>query len=156
MTSAAEATVPIVAAVGSAGIVSYAEVVSAISSQSVGPEARANIDETIEAIASALQVVGGAQRGKAVLILSPADPPMPMRNTVYCLVAGDPDHRSIEEVILETVDRVAANAPGYRMRQDVQFEVFGPDDPLCIPETGKFVGTRVTVLLEVDDTGVPR
>jgi acetaldehyde dehydrogenase len=151
VTGAAQATVPIVAAVGTAGIVSYAEIVSSIAAKSAGPETRANIDEFIETTATALRVVAGAQRGKAVLILSPADPPVPMRNTVYCLVEGDADHRSIEEAILDMVHRVAAYAPGYRLKQGVQFEVFGPEDPLYIPETGKFIGTRVTVLLEVND-----
>jgi acetaldehyde dehydrogenase len=151
ITGVAQATVPIVAAVGTAGIVSYAETVSSIAAKSAGPETRANIDELIETTATALRVAGGAQRGKAVLILSPADPPAPMRNTVYCLVEGDADHRSIEEAILDMVDRVAAYAPGYRLKQGVQFEVFGPEDPLYIPETGKFVGTRVMVLLEVHD-----
>ncbi len=106
VTGGGQATVPIVAAVGKAGIVSYAETVSSISAKSAGPGTRANIDEFIETTATALQVVGGAQHGKAVMILSPADPPVPMRNTVYCLVEGDADHRSIEEAILDMVDRV--------------------------------------------------
>ena len=148
MTPAAQATVPIVAAVSSTAIVCYAEAVSSIAAKSAEPETRANIDEFIETTATALQVAGGAQRGKAVLILSPADPPVPMRNTVYCLVEGDTDHRSIEQAILDVVDQVAAYTPGYRLKQDVQFEVFGPDQPLHIPETGRFIGTRVTVLLE--------
>jgi|SRR5271166_5209660 len=149
VTCGGQATVPIVAAVGKTGIVSYAEIVSSISSKSAGPGTRANIDEFIETTATALQVVGGAQRGKAVMILNPADPPVLMRNTVYCLVEGDPEHRSIEAAIVEMVDQVAAYVPGYRLKQDVQFEVFDPDRPLHIPETGKFIGTRVTVLLEV-------
>ena len=149
--AAVQATVPVVAAVSSAGIVSYAEVVTSISAKSAPPEARANIDEFLETTTTALQVVGGAQRGKTVMILSPADPPVPMRNTVYCLVEGDTDQRTIEGAILEMVGRVAVYAPGYRLKQGVQFEVFGPDDPLFIPETGKFVGTRVTVLLEAND-----
>jgi acetaldehyde dehydrogenase len=149
VTCGGQATVPIVAAVGKTGIVSYAEIVSSISSKSAGPGTRANIDEFIETTATALQVVGGAQRGKAVMILNPADPPVLMRNTVYCLVEGDPEHRSIEAAIVEMVDQVAAYVPGYRLKQDVQFEVFDPDRPLHIPETGKFTGTRVTVLLEV-------
>jgi acetaldehyde dehydrogenase len=149
VTCGGQATVPIVAAVGKTGIVSYAEIVSSISSKSAGPGTRANIDEFIETTATALQVVGGAQRGKAVMILNPADPPVLMRNTVCCLVEGDPEHRSIEAAIVEMVDQVAAYVPGYRLKQDVQFEVFDPDRPLHIPETGKFIGTRVTVLLEV-------
>jgi len=146
-TSAAQATVPIVAAIGKAGTVSYAEVVTSISASSVGPDMRANIDDFLETTETALQVVGGAQRGKAVMILSPVDSAL-MRNTVYCLVEGDTDHRSIESAILEMVEQVAAYAPDYRLKQGVQFEVFGPDQPLHIPETGKFIGTRVTVLLE--------
>jgi acetaldehyde dehydrogenase len=149
VTCGGQATVPIVAAVGKTGIVSYAEIVSSISSKSAGPGTRANVDEFIETTSTALRVVGGAQRGKAVMILNPADPPVLMRNTVYCLVDGDIDHRSIEEDILDMVDRVAEYVPGYRLKQDIQFEVFDHDDPLCIPETGKFTGTRVTVLLEV-------
>lgn len=149
VTCASQATVPIVAAVGKAGIVSYAETVSSISAKAAGPATRAGIDEFIETTAAALRVVGGAHRAKAVIILNPADPPCLMRSTVYCLVDGDGDHDRIEEEILGMVDRVAAYVPGYRLKQDVQFQVFGHDDPLSIPETGKFTGTLVTVLLEV-------
>jgi acetaldehyde dehydrogenase len=149
-TGAAQATVPIVAAVSSVGIVSYAEVVSSMSAKSVGPEMRANIDDFLETTETALRVDGGAQRAKAVMILSPAEAAL-MRNTVYCLLEGDADHRAIERAILEMVEQVAAYAPGYRLKQGVQFEVFGPDEPLHIPETGKFIGTRVTVLLESDN-----
>ena len=153
VTCGGQATVPIVAAIGKSGIVSYAEIVSSISAKSAGPGTRANIDEFIETTATALRVVGGAQRGKAVMILNPADPPVLMRNTIYCLVDGDIDHDSIEEDILDMVDRVNAYVPGYRLKQDVQFEVYGHDDPLYIPETGKFTGTRVTVMLEVAGAG---
>ncbi|WP_197506134.1 acetaldehyde dehydrogenase (acetylating) [Mycobacterium sp. ACS4054] len=149
VTCGGQATVPIVAAVGKTGIVPYAEIVSSISAKSAGPGTRANIDEFIETTAAALRVVGGAQRGKAVLILNPADPPVLMRNTVYCLVDGEPDHHRIEQEIHDIVGRVAAYVPGYRLKQDVQFQVFGHDQPLYIPETGKFTGTRVTVMLEV-------
>ncbi|OBB66381.1 acetaldehyde dehydrogenase (acetylating) [Mycobacterium sp. 852014-50255_SCH5639931] len=153
VTCGGQATVPIVAAVAKSGIVSYAEIVSSISAKSAGPGTRANIDEFIETTSTAVQVVGGAQRGKAVIIVNPADPPVLMRNTVYCLVDGDVDHRSIENEILDMVGQVAAYVPGYRLKQDVQFEVFGHDDPLYIPETGKFTGTGVTVMLEVAGAG---
>jgi acetaldehyde dehydrogenase len=149
VTCGGQATVPIVAAVGKVGIVSYAEIVSSISAKSAGPGTRANIDEFIETTATALQVVGGAQRGKAVIILNPADPPVLMRNTVYCLVDEEVDHHRIEREILDMVDQVAAYVSGYRLKQDVQFQVFEHDNPLYIPETGKFTGTRVTVMLEV-------
>jgi acetaldehyde dehydrogenase len=153
VTCGGQATVPIVAAVGKTGIVSYAETVSSISAKSAGPGTRANIDEFIETTATALRVVGGAQRGKAVMILNPADPPVLMRNTVYCLVDGDVDHHAVQEAILGMVEQVAAYVPGYRLKQDVQFEVFDHDRPLYIPETGKFAGTRVTVMLEVAGAG---
>ncbi|BBX62172.1 acetaldehyde dehydrogenase [Mycobacterium saskatchewanense] len=153
VTCGGQATVPIVAAVGKAGIVSYAEIVSSISARTAGPGTRANIDEFVETTAAALRVVGGALRGKAVMILNPADPPVVMRNTVYCLVDGDPDRHAIEEAIHEMAGRVAAYVPGYRLKQDVQFEAFGSDQPLYLPETGKFIGTRVTVMLEITGAG---
>jgi len=149
VTCGGQATVPIVGAVSEVGIVSYAEIVSSISSKSAGPGTRASIDEFTETTAAALQAVGGAQRARAVMILNPADPPILMRNTVYCLVDGDADHGAIERSIEEMVDRVRAYVPGYQLKQRVQFETFTAEGPLFIPETGKFVGTRVTVLLEV-------
>jgi acetaldehyde dehydrogenase len=148
-TSDAQATVPIVAAVAQSGIVSYAEIVSSISSAAVGPDTRAAIDSLTQITAAAAQVVGGAERGKAMLILNPASPPMMMRNTVYCLVAGEADHQRIESDVLAMVDKVRTYIPGYRLKQRIQFETFSMANPLYIPETGKFPGTRVTVLLEV-------
>jgi acetaldehyde dehydrogenase len=149
VTCGGQATVPIVAAVAQSGIVSYAEIVSSISAKSAGPGTRANIDEFTETTSAALQVVGGARRGKAVMILNPADPPILMRNTVYCLVDGDADRRRIEDDVAAMVEKVNAYVPGYRLKQRVQFETFSADNPLYIPETGKFTGTRVTALLEV-------
>lgn len=149
VTCGGQATVPIVAAVAQAGIVSYAEIVSSISSKSAGPGTRANIDEFTETTSSALVSVGGARRGKAVMILNPAEPPILMRNTVYCLVDGDADHAVIEALIEDMVAKVNAYVPGYRLKQRVQFETFTAENPLYIPETGKFTGTRVTAMLEV-------
>ncbi len=149
VTCGGQATVPIVAAVGQVALVSYAEIVSSIASKSAGPGTRANIDEFTETTARALEVVGGAARGKAVIVLNPAEPPLLMRNTVYCLVDGDCDHPAIEASIEAMVERVQAYVPGYRLKQRVQFETFSPDRALHIPETGKFWGTRVTAFLEV-------
>lgn len=149
VTCGGQATVPIVSAVSRVGIVAYAEIVSSISSKSAGPGTRANIDEFTETTSAAMQSVGGAQRGKAVMILNPADPPILMRNTVYCLVDGDARHDAIEESIEEIVGQVNAYVPGYRLKQRVQFETFSSANPLHIPETGKFIGTRVTAMLEV-------
>lgn len=153
VTGDGQATVPIVAAVAQSGIVSYAEIVSSMASKSVGPEIRSTIDEFAETTVAAVQVVGGAQRGRAMMILNPAVPPMAMRSTVYCLVAGDADHRRIESDVLAMVDKVRAYVPGYRLKQRIQFETFSMANPLCIPETGKFTGTRVTVLLEISGAG---
>jgi acetaldehyde dehydrogenase len=149
VTCGGQATVPIVAAVAQAGIVSYAEIVSSISSKSAGPGTRANLDEFTETTSTALRVVGGAQRGKAVIILNPADPAVLMRNTVYCLVDGDANHNAIEASIIAMVGKVRTYVPGYRLKQRVQFETFSANNPLYIPETGKFIGTRVTAMLEV-------
>ncbi|WP_163780588.1 acetaldehyde dehydrogenase (acetylating) [Mycobacterium cookii] len=150
---AGQATVPIVAAVAQSGIVSYAEIVSSVAAKSAGPGTRANIDDVIETTAAALQAIGGAQRGKAVMILNPADPPVLMRNTVYCLLDDPADPGRIETDVLAMVDKVSTYMPGYRLKQRVQFETFSATDPLYIPETGKFTGTRVTVLLEVAGAG---
>lgn len=149
VTCGGQATVPIVAAVNEAAPVAYAEIVSSISAKSAGPGTRANLDEFIETTATALRVVGGAQRGKAVIVLNPADPPVLMRNTVYCLVEGDCDHAAIETAITTMVDRVRQYVPGYELKRTVQFETFDADHALHIPETGKFIGTRVTVMLQV-------
>ncbi len=149
VTCGGQATVPIVAAVGQVALVSYAEIVSSIASKSAGPGTRANIDEFTETTSRALEVVGGAARGKAVIVLNPAEPPLLMRNTVYCLIDGDCDHAAIEQSIETMVERVKAYVPGYRLKQRVQFETIPVEAPLHIPETGKFWGTRVTVFLEV-------
>jgi acetaldehyde dehydrogenase len=151
-TAQGQAAVPIVAAVARCGSVAYAEVVSATSTRTMEPDARAAVDDVIETTSAALQSVGGAQRGKTVLLLSPADPPTIARHTVYCLVDGGGDHVAIEQAIIAMVDRVTGYAPGYRLKQRVQFETFGADRPLHTPETGPFTGTRVTALLEVAAT----
>ena len=149
VTCGGQATVPIVAAVNQSAVVSYAEIASSISSKSAGPGTRASIDEFIETTATALRVVGGAQRSKAVIILNPADPPVLMRNTVYCLVEADCEHAAIEASIAAMVSRVQRYVPGYRLKQAVQFETFDAENPLHIRETGKFIGTRVTAMLQV-------
>jgi acetaldehyde dehydrogenase len=149
VTCGGQATVPIVAAIAQNGTVSYAEVVSAISARSAGPGTRASIDEFAETTSAALQSIGGSRRGKAIMILNPGDPPILMRNTVFCLVDGDADHIAIERSIVEMVCRVREYVPGYRLKQEIQFEDFTVNSPLYVPETGKFVGTRVTVMLEI-------
>lgn len=149
VTCGGQATVPIVAAVSAVALVSYAETVSSISAKSAGPGTRANIDEFLRTTSTALTIVGGAQRGKAIMILNPADPPVLMHNTVYCLVAGDCDQPAVEASITAMVQRVSRYVPGYRLKRPVQFEMFSHHNPLQIPESGKFIGTRVSALLEV-------
>jgi acetaldehyde dehydrogenase (acetylating) len=149
VTCGGQATVPIVAAVNESASVSYAEIVSSISSTSARPGTRANIDEFTETTATALKVVAGAQRSKAVIILNPVDPPILMRNTVYCLIEGDCDHAAIEASVTAMVAKVQQYVAGYKLKQPVQFEMFDVDNPLHIPETGKFIGTRVTTMLQV-------
>jgi acetaldehyde dehydrogenase len=148
VTCGGQATVPIVAAISDVAIVPYAEIVSSIASRSAGPGTRANIDEFTETTARALERVGGAARGKAVIILNPAEPPLLMRNTVYCLADGATES-AIAQSVHDMVARVNEYVPGYRLKQEVQFETFTEEQPLVIPETGRFVGTRVTVMLEV-------
>jgi acetaldehyde dehydrogenase (acetylating) len=149
VTCGGQATVPIVAAVNQSALVSYAETVASISSQSAGPGTRTNIDEFTETTATALKVVGGAQTSKAVIILNPADPPILMRNTVYCLIDADCDHAAVEAAVTAMVERVRQYVPGYQLKQPVQFETFHADNPLHIPATGKFIGTKVTAMLQV-------
>jgi acetaldehyde dehydrogenase len=153
VTCGGQATVPIVAAVSNVAPIQYAEIVSSIASRSAGPGTRANIDEFTETTARGLERVGGANRGKAIIVLNPAEPPIMMRNSVYCLVDGDADRAAIESEVTKMVEAVARYVPGYRLKQRVQFETFTPENALHIPETGKFWGTRVTVFLEVTGAG---
>ncbi|MFI6905446.1 acetaldehyde dehydrogenase (acetylating) [Nonomuraea sp. NPDC050394] len=136
VTCGGQATVPIVAAVSRVAPVRYAEIVASIASRSAGPGTRANIDEFTETTARALESVGGAERGKAIIVLNPAEPPVIMRDTVYCLVPGC-DEAEVAASVKEMVAAVAAYVPGYRLKQDVQFR---PADS----------GTLVSVFLEVE------
>lgn len=114
VTCGAQATVPIVAAIGHVAELPYAETVSTISSSSAGPGTRANIDEFTTSTARALETIGGAREAKAIIILNPARPPMLMRNTIYAAV-GDPDRDAIENAVSTAVEGVAQYVPGYRL-----------------------------------------
>jgi acetaldehyde dehydrogenase len=150
VTCGGQATVPIVAAVSAVAPVRYAEIVASIASKSAGPGTRANIDEFTATTARALEVLGGARAGKAVIVLNPAEPPLLMRDTVYCLVPGEPDEPAIAESVARMVARVQDYVPGYRLKQEVQFERFPARRPLPLPDREELVGTRVTVLLEIE------
>lgn len=149
VTCGGQATIPIVAAVSSVATVHYAEIVASIASRSAGPGTRANIDEFTETTARAIEQVGGAGRGKAVIILNPAEPPMLMRDTVFTLSSGA-DEAAIEAAIEAMVRDVAAYVPGYRLKQKVQFERFGANNPVRIPGLGVFEGLKSSVFLEVE------
>ena len=150
VTCGGQATIPIVHAVRRAsGRVIYAEIVASIASKSAGPGTRANIDEFTETTRLAIERVGGAERGKAIIVLNPAEPPLLMRNTVFCLSRGG-DQASIKDSIEEMVAQVQAYVPGYRLKQDVQFETIGDNAPLNIPGFGPSSGLKTSVLLEVE------
>ena len=149
VTCGGQATIPIVAAVSAVARVHYAEIVASISSRSAGPGTRANIDEFTETTSTGLQQVGGAEKGKAIIILNPAEPPMMMRDTVFTLSSGA-EEAAIEAAVEAMVERVRAYVPGYRLKQKVQFERFGSNDPVGIPGLGRFEGVKTSVFLEVE------
>lgn len=147
-----QATIPMVHAVARVANVHYSEIVASISSRSAGPGTRANIDEFTETTSRGIEVVGGAKRGKAIIVLNPADPPLIMRDTVYCL-SDDADQTKISDSVAEMVKAVQSYVPGYRLKQDVQFERFGNNSPLKIPGFGEFAGLKSSVFLEVEGAG---
>jgi acetaldehyde dehydrogenase len=151
VTCGGQATIPIVAAVSQVAPVAYAEIVASIASKSAGPGTRANIDEFTETTAKAIEVVGGARHAKAIIVLNPAEPPLVMRDTVFCLVSPDADTTAIEDSVHRMVARVREYVPGYRLKQDVQFEWYPPHSPLHAPEIGYHgPGLKVSVFLEVE------
>ena len=149
VTCGGQATIPIVAAVSRVATVPYAEIVASVSSKSAGPGTRANIDEFTETTAKAIEVVGGAGRGKAIIILNPAEPPMIMRDTVFTLSQGA-DEEAIRQSVHQMVADVQKYVPGYRLKQEVQFERFGSNNPVKIPGLGTFEGIKTSVFLEVE------
>lgn len=137
ITCGGQATIPIVRAIHNVSPVSYAEIVATISSKSAGPGTRANIDEFTETTARGIEAIGGAERGKAIIVLNSAEPPILMRDTVYALV--DPQHvdeQAITRSIEETVAYIQAYVPGYKLRSKPMFD-----------------GNKVTVFLEVEGAG---
>jgi acetaldehyde/propanal dehydrogenase len=131
-----QATIPMVAAVSRVQPVAYAEIVATVASKSAGPGTRKNIDEFTRTTARGLERVGGAKRGKAIIILNPADPPLIMRNTVHCLTEEDPDRPAIARSIETMVAEVRHYVPGYRLKNDLVFD-----------------GRRVSVFLEIEGRG---
>jgi acetaldehyde dehydrogenase len=144
ITCGGQATIPMVAAVSRAATVSYAEIVASVSSMSAGPGTRANIDEFTRTTAGGVETIGGAEQGKAIIILNPAEPPMIMRDTIFCAVAPDADRDAIAASVHAMAERVQAYVPGYRLLQEPQF-----DDP---SDATRGL-TKVSIFVEVDGAG---
>lgn len=147
ITCGGQATIPIVAAVTQVCPVPYAEIVSAVASRSAGPGTRQNIDEFTRATARGLETIGRAGRGKAIIILNPADPPLIMRNTVYCALPEGFDAEKVIASIEQMVAEVATYVPGYRLKSTPMIDA-GPFNT-----TGGVAAARVTTLLEVEGAG---
>ena len=144
ITCGGQATIPMVAAVARAATVSYAEIVASVSSVSAGPGTRANIDEFTRTTSRGVEEIGGAQRGKAIIILNPADPPMIMRDTIFCAVPPDADRDAIVQSVVAMERAVQEYVPGYRLLQEPQV-----DDPSPATQ-GQ---TKVSIFVEVEGAG---
>ncbi|MEO9969852.1 MAG: acetaldehyde dehydrogenase (acetylating) [Hyphomonadaceae bacterium] len=150
VTCGGQATIPIVYAVSRVSKrTPYAEIVASIASKSAGPGTRANIDEFTETTSHGIESVGGAENGKAIIVLNPAEPPLIMRDTVYVLSQGGSE-KDIEQSVEEMIADVQKYVPGYRLKQKVQFERFGDNNMVTIPGIGEFAGLKTTVFLEVE------
>ena len=150
VTCGGQATVPIVAAVSRVSHVDYAEIVASIASRSAGPGTRANIDEFTVTTASAVEAVGGADKGKAIIILNPAEPPLVMRDTVFCLVE-EVYEKTVVDSVAGMVQMVQGYVPGYRLKHQVVFEAF---KATFIPALERgFDGVKISVFLEVAGAG---
>ena len=136
VTCGGQATIPIVHAVSRVQPVEYGEIVATTASKSAGPGTRRNIDEFTQTTARAIERIGGAKRGKAIIILSPAEPPLVMRDTVHCLLQGEPDEAAIRSSLLRMEAEVQQYVPGYRIKEGPVFD-----------------GLRVTTFLEVEGAG---
>lgn len=153
VTCGGQATIPIVAAISQVAEVTYGEIIASVASRSAGPGTRANIDEFTETTSNAIVTVGGAKAGKAIIILNPADPPMIMRDTVLCLVKTT-NRDAIKSSILEMVAQVQQYVPGYRLKQEIQFETIGNNAAVRIPGIDDAAtGLKVSVFLEVEGAG---
>ncbi|MFF3015174.1 acetaldehyde dehydrogenase (acetylating) [Streptomyces sp. NPDC057939] len=144
ITCGGQATIPMVYAVSRVVPVAYAEIVASVASVSAGPGTRANIDEFTRTTARGIEDIGGAARGKAIIILNPAEPPVMMRDTVFCAIPPDTDREAVAASIHQVVREVASYVPGYRLRTEPQFDE---------PSAANGGNARVAVFLEVEGAG---
>ncbi|MEU8658769.1 acetaldehyde dehydrogenase (acetylating) [Actinoplanes philippinensis] len=140
ITCGGQATIPMVHAVSRVTPVAYAEIVATVASRSAGPGTRANIDEFTRTTSRGLETIGGAARGKAIIVLNPAEPPLIMRDTIFCAVSPDADRAAITKSIVDVVAAVSAYVPGYRLLDEPQFDQVGDR-------------TRVGIFVEVEGAG---
>ena len=152
VTCGGQATIPIVAAISRVAPVPYAEIVASIASKSAGPGTRANIDEFTQTTARGIEQVGGARKGKAIIVLNPADPPLIMRNTVFSFVEHG-DAAAIERSVDQMAADVRAYVPGYHLKQAVQFEDVTAARPVRIDKAVFTRGLKVSVFLEIEGAG---
>ncbi|HET6875863.1 MAG TPA: acetaldehyde dehydrogenase (acetylating) [Acidimicrobiales bacterium] len=145
VTCGGQATIPMVAAVSRVVEVDYAEIVATVASESAGPGTRQNIDEFTRTTSSAVEVIGGARKGKAIIILNPADPPIIMRDTIFCSLPEGADRDKVDRSIRQMVESVQAYVPGYRLRTDPQFDE--------VPDGHGGSVNRVAIFVEVEGAG---
>ena len=136
VTCGGQATIPLVAAVSRVQAVEYGEIIATVSSLSAGPGTRKNIDEFTRTTASAIEIVGGAKKGKAIIILNPAEPPLIMRDTIHCVTESTPDQAAITESVLTMIEEVKKYVPGYTLKNGPVFD-----------------GNRVSIYMEVEGLG---
>lgn len=136
VTCGGQATIPMVAAVSRVQPVEYGEIVATVSSKSVGPGTRQNIDEFTRTTSGAVEEVGGAKKGKAIIIINPAEPPLLMRDTIHCLTETTPDQEAITESVLQMISEVQKYVPGYKLKNGPVFD-----------------GRKVSIFLEVEGLG---
>lgn len=152
VTCGGQATIPMVAAVARVAKVHYGEIVASISSKSAGPGTRANIDEFTETTSLAIEKVGGADKGKAIIVLNPAEPPLVMRDTVFTL-SDQADRNAIRKSIHQMVEEVQKYVSGYTLHQAVQFDDIPENSPVYIEGLGYRHGLKTTILLQVVGAG---
>lgn len=152
VTCGGQATIPMVAAVSRVAKVHYGEIVASIASKSAGPGTRANIDEFTETTAAAIEAVGGAEKGKAIIILNPAEPPLVMRDTVFTL-SEQVDKEKVRESVHNMVAEVQKYVPGYELHQEVQFDDIPENEPVYIEGLGHRHGLKTSVFLKVIGAG---